>query len=95
MDRRPAGLVPFTLSGNQGLAVLDGTPTFTRTDCPTDAPLGPPAAISTIGPALVYERRTDTYAFTWKTTRSMARTCGTLRIALDDGTVHEGWFRFI
>ncbi len=88
-------LVPFTLSGNQGLGVLDGAPTFTRTDCATHVPIGPPAAISTIGPALVYERRTDTYAFIWKTVRAQARTCGTLSIALDDGTVHEAWFHFI
>ena len=56
------------LAGNQGLGVLDGTPRFSADDCATHtADRSTDHAISTIGPALVYERRTDTYAFTWKT----------------------------
>ena len=88
-------LVPFTLSGNQGLGVLDGTPTFTPTTCDTHLPTGPAVPISTIGGALFYERRTDGYWFAWRTARSLARRCGTLTIVLDDGTRHEAWFRFV
>ena len=88
-------LVPFSLSGNQGLGVLDGAPRFTPTTCDTHQPTGPSTAISTIGGALFYERRTDSYWFLWRTARSLARTCGTLTIVLDDGTKHDAWFRFV
>jgi hypothetical protein len=86
------GAVPikFSLGGDQGLAVLDGTPTSTPVNCTTLAPTGPAQTI-TVAEALSYQ--SGTYSLTWKTTKSWTG-CRLLTVALVDGTEHEAAFRF-
>ena len=82
--------VKFSLDGDQGLAILDGTPTSTPVSCSTLAPTGPAQPI-TVAEALSY--RKGTYSFTWKTTKGWSG-CRLLTVALVDGTEHEAAFRF-
>ncbi|MGZ9277314.1 MAG: ExeM/NucH family extracellular endonuclease [Candidatus Limnocylindrales bacterium] len=87
--------VTFSLAGNQGSGVLDGPALFQREDCQTGASVGSAAPVTTIGPSLRYESRSDTYYFLWRTTRSLSRSCGSLIVTLDDGTSHAAKVRFV
>ena len=96
VNRSVAGLpvpITFSLDGDQGLGVLDGAPTFQRTDCATGAPIGDAQPTESVG-QLVYVRVIDRYIYLWRTRRSMAGWCGTFVLHLEDGTSHEALFRF-
>ena len=76
--------VKFSLAGDQGLGVLDGTPVVQRWDCSTEAPIGGPFPAAQSEP-FSYDPLTDEYKFVWKTNKAWANTCATLTVALDDG----------
>ena len=85
--------VRFSLGGDRGLAVLYRDPTFQRTDCSTGGAIGTRiAAVS--GEPFSYDPATDSYKFAWKTQKSWATWCGTLTVALADGTSEELDVRF-
>jgi hypothetical protein len=97
VTRAGAGIpVKFGLTGDQGLAVLAaGSPSSTAIDCATGAPSDVIEETSTAGRAgLSYDAATDTYSYTWKTSRSWGGTCRRLTVTLADGTVHHADFRF-
>ena len=80
--------VKFSLAGNQGLAVLDGNPTFQRQHCTTGATIGTPITTQSSEP-FSYSAVTDTYTFAWKTQRAWVGWCGTLTVSLDDGRSYD------
>jgi hypothetical protein len=89
--------VSFSLSGDQGLAILAaGSPTSQRVSCASGADMGPVQPTTAAGGSgLAYDPVTDTYTYPWKTMKSWAGTCRRLTVTLADGTVHEALFRFV
>ncbi len=60
-------------------------PTFQRTDCTSGAAIGSPVT-AVAGEPFSYSAATDSYKFVWKTQKAWATWCGTLTVALADGT---------
>src|SRR6266511_4172601 len=88
--------VNFSLDGYKGLGIMaSGYPKSQPIACDTSAPTD---AVETTLPALLsvllYDPRTDTYVYVWKTDRSWANTCRQLIVKLDDGSVHRANFQF-
>jgi len=88
--------VSFSLHGFKGLGVMaSGYPTSQEIACDKGAPVD---AVETTLPApfsvLLYDPRTDTYAYVWKTDRSWANSCRQLIVKLVDGSVHRANFQF-
>jgi uncharacterized protein len=88
--------VKFSLHGFKGLGVMaPGYPRSQQITCDNGAPAD---AVETTVPALfsvlLYDPRTDTYVYVWKTERSWANTCRQLIVKLDDGSVHRANFQF-
>jgi hypothetical protein len=88
--------VKFELGGNFGLGILAaGSPMSVQVDCSSGAIADDVEATSTAGASsLSYDSTTDTYNYVWKTEPMWAGSCRTLRLTLDDGSVHEAQFRF-
>ena len=57
----------------EGLDVLSGDPVFQRHACPTGAADIGPAITAVASEPFAYEPATDTYAYTWKTQKSLGR----------------------
>ena len=85
--------VKFSLGGDQGPDVLDGTPTYQRWDCVTLEPIGS-VATATLSEPLTYDPSRDEYKLVWKTAKGWAQSCATLTVALDDGQSYELEVRF-
>ncbi|HYI23558.1 MAG TPA: CocE/NonD family hydrolase [Candidatus Limnocylindrales bacterium] len=83
--------IRFSLGGDQGLAVLAGTPMFQQTNCTTGAPIGSPTPTAEAEP---FSFDGDKYKYVWKTLKSQAGTCGTLTFAFIDGTSHSAAYSF-
>jgi hypothetical protein len=83
--------ITFSLSGNQGLAILaPGSPASRQVSCATRAPIGEASATSSAGRStLTYDAASDTYLYVWKTDPAWANACRELAVALADGTVHR------
>lgn len=86
----------FGLGGNFGLGVLAaGSPSSTRVNCDTSAPLDEAETTVTAGNStLTYDPASDRYKYVWKTNRAWAGTCQQLTLTLDDGSSHSALFRF-
>jgi hypothetical protein len=87
--------VKFSLAGNQGLAILSGTPQVASIPCAatgTDA-LEEYSTDSVSG--LKYDATADQYIYNWKTATNMAGTCRQLVVKLADGTSHRANFTFV
>lgn len=84
----------FTLGGNHGREVLFGSALTRPIDCTTGLASGD-AETATAVVGLIYDRRRDTYVYTWRTKRAWAGTCRTLELPFDDGTTGIAWFRFL
>jgi hypothetical protein len=80
--------VKFSLDGFQGLAILDGAPTFQREDCITHQAIGSPIA-ARAGDPLSYDLATDSYKFIWKTQKGWTGWCGTFSLHLADAQTYE------
>jgi predicted extracellular nuclease len=80
--------VKFSLDGFQGLAILDGAPTFQREDCTTHEAIGSPIAASA-GEPLSFDVATDWYKFTWKTQKTWGGWCGTFSLHLADAQSYD------
>ena len=87
--------VTFSLSGDQGLAILaPGSPSSQRITCDSGAPVSEVEQTATAGAsALSYDAPTDTYTYVWKTDKAWAGTCRQLVVQLADGTFHLASFR--
>jgi predicted extracellular nuclease len=88
--------VKFSVSGNQGLAVIaSGFPRSAPIACGSSALVTGTDATATPGnSALSYDPATDTYTYPWKTEKSWEGTCRQLVVKLADGTFHHANFRF-
>jgi hypothetical protein len=88
--------VKFSLSGNQGTAVLAaGSPSVSFGACSPTAPVDAIEQTVTAGASsLQYDPTTDQYTYVWKTDKSWAGTCATLSLTLVDGTTHTAMFSF-
>ena len=87
--------VSFSLGGNFGLAIFDGSPTFERIACGASASMGPIAPTSGVpSGSVIYKPQVDRYAYASKTDRSWAGTCRSLTLRLNDGSSHAIYFSF-
>lgn len=87
--------VKFSLSGDQGLGILAGSPTAAKVSCDSSVPtdiIEQLATSTTSG--LKYDATADQYNYTWKTASSYAGTCQKLTVQLADGTSHTALFKF-
>ena len=82
--------IKFSLGGNFGLGILDGTPIAVPYDCESGVPTDPVEETSTANSGLVFVN--GVYQYNWKSPKS-ARGCFTFQLALDDGTVHIALFQ--
>ena len=86
--------VKFSLGGDRGLGILNGTPTVVRYTC-TSATVD---AIETTDTAttsgLRYDATSGVYTYVWKTAKAYAGSCYQLRLVLVDGTTHVANFKF-
>ncbi|HVL68544.1 MAG TPA: PxKF domain-containing protein [Vicinamibacterales bacterium] len=78
--------VKFSLSGNQGLAILARALAVREVACGTGLPSGPDQPADSGG--LHYDAAADHYSLVWKTQKEWAGTCRQLSIVLTDGTEH-------
>jgi hypothetical protein len=89
--------IKFSLTGDHGLAILAaGSPTVQFGACSDSAAVDAIEQTAAAGASgLQYDPYTDTYTYVWKTSKSWAGTCGTLVVALADGTSHTALFSFL
>jgi len=89
--------IKFSLTGDHGLAILAaGSPTVQFGACSDSAAVDAIEQTAAAGASgLQYDPDTDTYTYVWKTSKSWAGTCGTLVVALADGTSHTALFSFL
>jgi predicted extracellular nuclease len=85
--------VKFSLDGPQGLSVLQGVPTVQFGSCASGDPEDDVETTAN-GGGLAYDAATDTYTYVWKTQKAWAGRCGTVVVALSDGTSHTFDVRF-
>ncbi|MER7577946.1 PxKF domain-containing protein [Streptomyces sp. NPDC126514] len=87
----------FSLAGDQGMDIVaDDSPDSRRVTCPSDpALIDTLEVVAAISPAgLSYDPATDTYTYTWKTSKEWASTCREFTLTLYDGTKHSALFQF-
>ena len=85
--------IKFSLGGNRGLTILQGTPASTVIACgngPTDA-IEETAATPMAG--LRYEPAANQYVYVWPTDKAWALTCRRVTLTLNDGTTHSAIFQ--
>jgi len=86
-------LVTFSLTGDHGLGVIAvGYPQVQPMSCADGTPAGSPSPAQAAAP-LAYTASNDRYTYTWDSSGVAPGTCAALLLGLDDGTVHEAWFR--
>ena len=91
---RPGSTVDlrFSLTGNQGLAILaEDSPLTFQVDCTTHERLGLRNVPAT---RLRYQARADRYVVQWRTERAWAGQCREFVLTLRDGSEHMALFRF-
>lgn len=87
--------IKFSLGGDQGLGILDGTPTSRRVDCQLSQGTSTVDETVTAGnSALSYDPLTDRYSYVWKTEKRWAESCRVFSLTLSDGTTHTADFQF-
>jgi subtilisin family serine protease len=88
--------VKFGLAGDQGLAVLAaGYPKVQQVACVSGALQDAIEETVTAGASsLTYQADSGRYHYVWKTSKSLAGTCGRLEVKLIDGTSHVASFQF-
>lgn len=86
----------FSLGGDHGLKIVAaGFPISKAVDCETQAPSEEVASTTPAGDSsLSFDPVSGTYSYVWKTDKAWAGTCRLLQLKLDDGSVHEAFFRF-
>ena len=85
----------FGLGGDQGLSVLDGSPSSTPVPCPAWPPHSVPAAPAGSSSGLSYNPPNNQYRYGWETSTTWAGACRTFSLQLNDGTApHTATFLF-
>jgi hypothetical protein len=95
---KAGSLVPlkFSLHGYQGLAIFAaGFPTSVGKGPCGAPPKVKPLPAGTSSAVLSYDRKSDQYTYSWKTSGSWAGTCRQFNLRLVDGTDHNLSFAFI
>src|SRR5205823_3471235 len=88
--------VKFSLSGNQGLAIMAaGYPTSATTACNLTAVDAIEETVTAGSSSLSYDTSVDQYTYVWKTDKAWAGTCRQLVIKLIDGTNHRANFQLL
>lgn len=87
--------VKFSLGGDQGLSIFDGSaPKSSSTSC-TPAGTDQVEEVSSAGSSsLSYDSLKDEYTYVWKTDSVWAGKCRTLYLNLKDGSTHKVDFNF-
>lgn len=87
--------VKFSLSGDQGLGVIEETyPRSQQVPCDSAAPEDGIEETTAAGASgLTYDAASDEYTYVWKTDRAWTG-CRQLVLKFDDGTVHRANFNF-
>jgi hypothetical protein len=88
--------VKFSLGADRGLDIFAvGYPASKVIACDTGAPTDlVEVRVKSGGSSLMYDARTNTYTYVWRTNRTWAGTCRQLQLLLDDGTLHTADFQF-
>jgi hypothetical protein len=91
---KPGSTVPikFSLGGDHGLGVLDGTPRAIPFDCESGALQDPVESTTTANSGLTFNAETGLYQYNWKTAKN-ARGCFRFELALIDGSTYVALFR--
>lgn len=84
----------FSLGGDRGLAILDGSPGSAGVTCPISATFDWIETTTNSTSGLQYSAAGSQYIYPWKSDRSWAGTCRRFILRLDDGTKHEALFQF-
>jgi YVTN family beta-propeller protein len=85
----------FDLAGDQGLDILQGTPTSGSYVC-TSSPEDLIEVTLTLSKSdLSYKPTTGRYQYQWRTEKTWVNSCRKLVITLKDGTAHEALFHFV
>ncbi len=88
--------VKFSLGGNQGMEILNGTPGTGAIACSTTAASDALEEYSTATTSgLKYDAAADQYIYNWKTATSFAGTCRQLIVKLADGKDYRANFTFV
>ena len=87
----------FSLGGDMGLGILAlDSPSSQPASCDTATESDPvETRVSAGESSLSYDATSDRYDYVWKTDASWARTCRTLNVTLNDGSVHSALFHFV
>ena len=87
--------IRFSLNGDQGLEIMEGSPIVIIMACDTSLPVSELTETVPAGESsLSYDAGEDQYIFVWKTNRGWAGTCRQLEIHLVDGTEYILYFKF-
>jgi uncharacterized delta-60 repeat protein len=87
--------VVFSLGGNQGLDILNGTPTSEPMAYVQGAPVDAiEKTVSATSSGLSYSKKLSTYTYNWTTNKSWAGTYRKFTLKLKDGTEHVAYFKF-
>jgi len=87
----------FSLGGDKGLKVLaPDSPASGTLDCDTMEPADDLQPAASAGKSeLMYDPKSGTYTYVWKTEKAWAGKCGTLQVMLNDGTTpYSASFQF-
>jgi hypothetical protein len=91
----------FSLSGNQGLSILQPSttsapnPKVTAITCPGGStPMDAIEQTTTANNGLTYDATADQYNYVWKTQSTYAGKCYRFDMTLIDGTTHSALFKF-
>jgi hypothetical protein len=91
----------FSLSGNQGLSILQPAttaapnPKITAITCPGGStPMDAIEQTTTANNGLTYDATADQYNYVWKTQSTYAGKCYRFDMTLKDGTTHSALFKF-
>jgi hypothetical protein len=83
--------IKFSLGGNHGLNVLDGTPKAVSYDCVSGAIQDPIEVTASGNSGLTFNASTGIYQYSWKTPRA-PRGCYRFELEFDDGSLHVALF---
>jgi len=86
--------VKFSLGGNWGKDIFEyGYPVLMKCKDCTFSSFEPDKLLYMDKSKLLYDAKLDQYIFTWKTKKDWSGTCWILNILLNDGSIHQAYFK--
>ncbi len=82
----------FSIGGDGGLGILDGTPTSVKIACDGAATTDPVETTTTANSGLTFTG--GQYTYVWQTQKSWRGTCRRFTLKLVDGTTTSADFKF-